>query len=94
MSDVKKVLPGATESAETILDKATAIKIHLADFKSEFDGFFNTQDGALKDAAAARQTEWDRNSIELNSLLEKATNLAMECQIDLREIDGKLAANF
>ncbi|MGW5450637.1 hypothetical protein [Nocardia sp. NPDC003979] len=92
--DVKKVLPGATESAERILDKATAIKTHLEEFKQDFDGFFKAQEGLLKEAAAARQLEWENNSNELNSLLTQATQLAMECQIDLREIDGKLAANF
>ncbi|KAF0848328.1 hypothetical protein [Nocardia caishijiensis] len=94
MSDIKKVLPGATESAERILDKATAIKNHLEEFKLDFKGFFESQEGDLKVAASARQAEWAANSDELNSLLTQATNLAMECQIDLREIDGKLAANF
>ncbi|MFE9787910.1 hypothetical protein ACFYO7_21280 [Nocardia salmonicida] len=91
---VKKVLPGAQESSQTILAKARAIKADLEDFKADFDGFFNTQSGDMKEAAAARQTKWTTLSNELTTIIDQAAQKAEECQNDFIAEDKKMAGWF
>ncbi|MFC4377486.1 hypothetical protein ACFO5K_25730 [Nocardia halotolerans] len=91
---VKKVLPGADDSSDQILNKARAIEADLIDFKADFDGFFNTQDGDMSGAAIARQAEWSALSNEITAILQQATQMAKECHTDFRALDRKLAADI
>ncbi|GGK57212.1 WXG100 family type VII secretion target [Nocardia camponoti] len=92
--DVKKVSAAAPASAQLIADKAKAIKADLEDFKQDFDSFFNSQDGNTKEAAAARQAQWQTTQNELTMLAERAGVLAKQCHEDFQATDRSLSAQF